>query len=620
MAREYTVYDYWRILRRRKWTILLSVLLVTAAAYYFSARRRPVYRAAVLCEVTAETVYGAGGAYMWYSAGMMDTEVRVAQSRVVIKRALEKLGDLREDSPIDEVDRSVSRLARRVSVSREGNTNLLRIEVTSEDPEEAALYANTVAQAYIEVSQWQKIETGSARREFMASQLEYVSESLQRSEEALMEYARTGDLTSVRRSFTDRLETLKLELRSLESQYTPRHPRVLDLRDRITELQATLEALSRDALVRQRLERDIKINEELYFMLSRQHKEMLVAAAGDPPRVRVIDPAVRPAEPVASHTAAGYAMGGTVGLIFGIILAFFKEHLDTSIGTIEELEEFLKLPVLGVIPYFTADKDFGSPVDEFREKAAGPGELSQRLILARKPKSSVAEAFRTMETNIDFAGGGADTGTLLVTSTTLREGKSITSANFALAAAQAHKKVLLVEADLRAPVLHRIFGVPKDKGLSEVLIGKEKITDVIKDTTDFVMGPLGEKIRSTAGIDNFKLITSGKLPPNPLPLFQSGEFKRFLEKTKQMFDVVILDVSPILPVADSTVISSQVDGVVVIYKVGVVIRGALKRAISQLTQAKANVLGVVLNQIRAAEMKDKDFYYRYYHKYYGEES
>ncbi|MGM0442284.1 MAG: CpsD/CapB family tyrosine-protein kinase, partial [Elusimicrobiota bacterium] len=189
----------------------------------------------------------------------------------------------------------------------------------------------------------------------------------------------------------------------------------------------------------------------------------------------------------------------------------------------------------------------------------------------------------------------------------------------ALSAAQAHKKVLLVEADFRAPMLHNMFGVPRNNGLSEVLIGKKNMDEVIKGTSDFVTGSLGDSVRNIAGIDDFKLITAGKLPPNPLPLFQSNEFENFLESARQKFDLVILDSSPILPVADSTVISSQVGGVVVVYKVGTVIRGALRRAIRQMTKTEANVLGVVLNQIRASEMKDKNYYYKYYHKYYGEE-
>ncbi len=619
MSQEYTIYDYWRIIRRRKWVIIFSVIIVIGAAHYFSLRREPVYRASAVCEVTAETVTGAGGTYHWYSAGMMETEIRVAQSRKVIERALELIGQITDETPVDEIDRLVSNISGKISVKQDGNTNLLSIEIKASQPERASILANSITESYIEVSQWQKQATIRSRREFMSSQLEYISEALRSSEDALLDYVNTGNLSGVKKSFTERLESLKLELQSLKSQYTERHPKVLETQERIKELESTLANISEERLVQQRLERDIKVNEELYFMLSRQHREMLIAAAGDPPRVRVINPAVKPRQPVSPRTAIGYGMGGMVGLVFGIILAFFKEHLDTSIGTIEELEEFLKLPVMGVIPYFTSEKDVGTAIDEIKERATGSGERSSRLIFAHKPKSTVSESFRTMETNVNFAFAGAEENTLLFTSTTMKEGKSVVVSNFALAAAQAHKKVLLVEADFRAPMLHRMFGVPKDNGLSEILIGKRKPEDVVKGTSDFVTGTLGDKVRNIGGIDDFKLITAGKLPPNPLTLFQSREFKDFLKKSQQKFDLVILDSSPILPVADSTVISSQVGGVVVVYKVGTVIRGALRRAIRQMTQTDANVLGVVLNQIRASEMKDKNFYYSYYHKYYGDE-
>ncbi|MGM0442251.1 MAG: GumC family protein, partial [Elusimicrobiota bacterium] len=462
MSQEYTIYDYWRILRRRKWFIIFSVIIVLGAAHFFSLRKDPVYKASTVCEVTAQSVAGVGGTYQWYSAGMMETEIRVAKSRKVVERALEMKGEITEETPLNKIDELVSSVLKQIKVTQEGNTNLLKIEVSSHEPDKAANLANTIAEAYIEVSQWQKKQTSRERREFMSSQLEYISEALRSSEEALIDYMDTGDLSKVKSSFTDRLESLKLDLQSLKSQYTDQHPKVLETQERIEELQSSLSAISEERLVQQRLERDIKVNEELYFMLSKQYREMLVADAGEPPKVRVINPAIEPQSPESPGTAVGYGMGSIVGLIFGIILAFFKEQLDTSIGTIEEIEEFLKLPVLGIIPYFTPEKDVGTAIDELKEKASGSKKHSSRLVIAHKPKSSVSEAFRTMETNVDFTSTGIEDKTLLFTSTTMQEGKSVVVSNFALSAAQAHKKVLLVEADFRAPMLHNMFGVPRN--------------------------------------------------------------------------------------------------------------------------------------------------------------
>ncbi|MFC2061676.1 GumC family protein [Elusimicrobiota bacterium] len=624
MAQEYTIYDYWRILRRRKWTIISSVVIVLLATHYFTSRRKPLYRAATTCEVTSKMSYGSEGMayYIWYAGGMMETETRIAISRLVLEKTLKDLEFVDEDISSPELDRAVAMLENKVNIMQEGDTNILRIEVVTDTPEKAALLANTIAQVYTEVSEWRKKDTNKGVRDFMADQLAYVSDKLRTSEEALLSYKKTGSLGGIRESFTTQLNRLKLDLKNESAKYTQKHPVVMDLKDKIRELEGTLSAISKESLIQTRLQREIQVNEELYFMLNKKYKEMLVASAGEPPRVRVINPAVVPSGPIKPSTPLNFGMGTVVGIIFGIILAFFRENLDTSIGTIEELEEFLKIPVLGVIPFFTNVKGSGSTIDEWKEKARKSTieDMRSRLAIFQNPKSSIAEAFRTLETNIDFAKTGTEKNTLLFTSTIMKEGKSVTVANFALAAAQSNKKVLLIEADFRAPVLHNIFGVPKENGFSEVLLGKKSITEVVKGTSDFIMGYMGkEKVQTTPGIDDFKLITSGKLPPNPLQLFNSKEFDRFLQEASNMFDLVIFDSSPILPVADPTVISSKVGGVVVVYRVGVVVRGALKRAISQLVQADANVLGVVLNQIRAAEMKSKDTYYRYYHKYYGEE-
>jgi capsular exopolysaccharide synthesis family protein len=588
-SQDYTIYDYWRILKRRKWTIIFTVIIVLVSSTYFISRKKPIYRASAECEISS---IGSGGSgqmyYVWYSGQMLETEKRIVSSRIVLEKTLKNIEQINENISPRKKDEAIRNLRSKLVVTSEGNTNILKIQVTSQDAQEVAPLANSVTQAYIETSDWRKQETNKEMRTFMSKQLAYVSDTLKSSEEALLNYKRTGSLKKVKEDFTARLSNLRIQLKDIKSQYTEEHPAVLDLEDRIRQLKETLSAVSKEALVQSRLEREIAVNEELYIMLNKKYKEILMASAGEAPKIRVINPAILPQRAVKRGAPLNYGMSVIIGLIFGMIIAFFKENLDTSIGTIEELEEFLKLPVLGVI--------------------------------LQSPKSSIAEAYRTLEINVDFSKSDKEDNTLLFTSTTMKEGKSITVSNFALAAANSNKRVLLIEADFRAPVLHTIFGVDKENGLSEILLGKLKVSEAVKGTSDFLIGHLQrEKLKKSAAIDNFHLITSGQLPPQPIQLLKSREFDKFLKEVKPKYDLIIFDSPPVLPVADATVISSRVGGVVMVYRVGTVIRGALKRAITQMTKSGANIMGVVLNQIRAAEMKSKDSYYRYYHKYYGRE-
>ncbi|MDA3792463.1 MAG: AAA family ATPase [Elusimicrobia bacterium] len=622
-SQDYTIYDYWRILKRRKWTIIFTVIIVLVSSTYFISRKKPIYRASAECEISS---IGSGGSgqmyYVWYSGQMLETEKRIVSSRIVLEKTLKNIEQINENISPRKKDEAIRNLRSKLVVTSEGNTNILKIQVTSQDAQEVAPLANSVTQAYIETSDWRKQETNKEMRTFMSKQLAYVSDTLKSSEEALLNYKRTGSLKKVKEDFTARLSNLRIQLKDIKSQYTEEHPAVLDLEDRIRQLKETLSAVSKEALVQSRLEREIAVNEELYIMLNKKYKEILMASAGEAPKIRVINPAILPQRAVKRGAPLNYGMSVIIGLIFGMIIAFFKENLDTSIGTIEELEEFLKLPVLGVIPYFTADKSSPSTIDEIKDKAKrdSKSDLLSRLVMIQSPKSSIAEAYRTLEINVDFSKSDKEDNTLLFTSTTMKEGKSITVSNFALAAANSNKKVLLIEADFRAPVLHTIFGVDKENGLSEILLGKLKVSEAVKGTSDFLIGHLQrEKLKKSAAIDNFHLITSGQLPPQPIQLLKSREFDKFLKEVKPKYDLIIFDSPPVLPVADATVISSRVGGVVVVYRVGTVIRGALKRAITQMTKSGANIMGVVLNQIRAAEMKSKDSYYRYYHKYYGRE-
>lgn len=204
-----------------------------------------------------------------------------------------------------------------------------------------------------------------------------------------------------------------------------------------------------------------------------------------------------------------------------------------------------------------------------------------KLITAVEPKNVVAEQFRTVRTNIDFSSVDKRLKTLLFTSSDVSEGKSTVSANTAVTWAQQGKKVLFIDADLRRPTLHSTFGLTNTQGLSTILVNNE----------DY------HAITVPSVIDNLSVITSGPVPPNPAELLNSNRMKNFLQSVQAEYDLVILDVPPLLSVTDTQILAANVDGVVLVVRQGIAQRAAVKRAKELLTMVNANLLGYVLNDV-----------------------
>jgi capsular exopolysaccharide synthesis family protein len=224
-----------------------------------------------------------------------------------------------------------------------------------------------------------------------------------------------------------------------------------------------------------------------------------------------------------------------------------------------------------------------------------------QLISEEGKYSMAAEAYRTLRTNISLSQVDHPIKTLLVTSCIPREGKSTTVANLGVTFAMAQQKVLIIDADLRRPILHRLFGIPNTQGL----------THTLSDTVEF------DQVFNPTRIANLWIVTCGIIPPNPSELLGSQKMKVFLERAKQGFDMILLDSPPISSLADASVLGAIVDGVLFIVKVNMANRDLIEKAREQLETVGANIIGVVLNDV---DVK-RDGYYRYYYyynyEYYG---
>lgn len=362
-----------------------------------------------------------------------------------------------------------------------------------------------------------------------------------------------------------------------------------------------------------RLEREVDMNSNLVSHLKNKYQEALIKGSEQIQEVTIIKPATLPLGPITkSDYGTNILMGVLFGLIFGVLLAFVIEAFDTSIGTIEDVEAFLGLPVLGVVPEIE-EKEVKKAIEKeyptIAEKLST--EFYYRFITHFSPKSVLSESYRSLKTSIQFTSPDKELKTLLVTSASFSERKTSTVINLAIAFGQMGKNVLIVEADMRKPAIHHIFGLKREPGLSEVIIGNATLEEATRTFSDLLLGTFRlEEFLTSPGLDNIHILTSGSIPFNPSELLGSQKMKEFIEKLKGLYDIVIFDAPPVLPLTDSLVLAPGMDGTIIIYQVGRLARSALKRTKSLLDNANARILGIVLTGVKAEISPD------YYHHYY----
>ncbi|WP_010270045.1 CpsD/CapB family tyrosine-protein kinase [Paenibacillus senegalensis] len=222
--------------------------------------------------------------------------------------------------------------------------------------------------------------------------------------------------------------------------------------------------------------------------------------------------------------------------------------------------------------------------------------LKWPLITDSNPKSPVSEAYKILRTNIEFTNLEDKTQSIMITSTRMREGKSTTSANLAVAFSQAGKKVLLIDADMRKPTQHHVLGLSNRTGLSSALSNQHELLEAIQKTT----------------IEGVDVLCSGPVPPNPSEMLASKRMEALLESARESYDLIILDTPPALVVADAQIVAARCDGVLLVVDCGTIKKTEALKAKQKLEHVNARMLGVVLNNVK----RGRDDHYAYY--YYGE--
>ncbi len=459
---------------------------------------------------------------------------------------------------------------------------------------------------------------------------------------------------SVLKAIQAQLNQLSANERQHLQHYTENHPTIIDIRRQIEAKQRRFDQeikAYRETLVQTEnnvyekwkklsrdyrsiplldfnltnIERELEINKQLYQQIEIQHQAALIKQSELVHEVFLLKPAFLPTRPV-NPTMIGptTAIGTVIGIILGVVLAFVAETLDTTFSTIDDIEKTLETTVVGIVPFV----DIEDIKNQLMEKTDTPIsdeilQMQARLVAHYNPKSTMAEAFRALRTNIHF--GMIDKGykSLMITSSVASEGKTTIAVNLAVSMAQIGMNTLLVEADLRKPRISKLFGIEREPGLTDVILRRDKLDNVIRTMSDLMMGTMALDTFRTdniPGIEYLNILTAGKHERNPSEIIASKIMDSIISDLKEKYDLIIFDSAPVIQATDSTVLGAKVDTVVLVYYQGKISRGTLRRAKNQLEMLKSDVLGVAINGMKADISADyADYRYGYEYQYtYGD--
>jgi len=422
---------------------------------------------------------------------------------------------------------------------------------------------------------------------------------------------------------TEELEKSAQEIiASLLRRYGALRNELAEQRRTLVERQTQLEALPEVIRQLESLEAQVALRREAITLFQRRLQDAEIQKAGEIQEISIVERA----------TFAGLwpqpsrLLKAWIGLLLGTVLAgvfvMILESLDTSIGTIEDVEQHVNLPVLGVIPHLDLDTlsenvqsdDMGSDVTST--------DISNIASLCTHfdPAAPVSEAFRTMRAQLEVLFKRNAWKTLMVTSSVLREGKTNTACNLAVVFAQSGQRTLLIDADVRRPRVHKVFGLENTPGLTDVLLGLTNWESATRSMDDLFLGKMGlNNTQVTPGLEYLLLLTSGRKVDRPAELLNLEKLGGILSEMHDQLDIIIVDVAPTLPVADASQLTRGMDATILAYQIGRVGREVVNRCKSRLEAIGGNVIGLVMNDLAAAIYDTKDAgYYGGYKYRYGE--
>jgi succinoglycan biosynthesis transport protein ExoP len=463
------------------------------------------------------------------------------------------------------------------------------------------------------------------------------------------------------RDLTVTLAQLQQQYAQLSTTFTPDYPKVKEVQSQINEIESALTrereraahqiandyraAVERENLLHKAfdlqqqevdvvaekavqyniLRREVETNKQLYEGLLTRLREAGVSAGLKASNIRIVDAAVTPQYPVRPRVLLNLALALMFGMGLGVGTAFLQEYLDNTLKSAEDVERYLRVPALALIPsveslngrrggvygiYGRAKSLTGG--EKRREPStqlvpAGTAAAAQkrwyRIDGENQAHSTLGEAFRSLRTSVLLSTAEHPPRSLVISSAQPGEGKTTISTNLSISLAQLGRRVLLVDGDLRRPSLHRVFQANNNRGVVSYLTGQEDWRDVVEPT----------------GVPGLEILPCGPVPPNPAELLSSERMRLLVRETIGEYDFVLLDSPPLLNVADSRILITLVDGVVLVVKGGATPRELVQHAQAHARTVGGNIIGVVLNNL---DLRSESYYYyyRYYrYDYYGQD-
>ncbi|MBU0467690.1 MAG: polysaccharide biosynthesis tyrosine autokinase [Candidatus Omnitrophica bacterium] len=724
---EITLPEYWRIIRKRKYTVISVFLLVMASTYVFTKIQTPVYQSSLEIKIERKKPFLTASStnQLSISSGSesMATETRMIRSLPVMRKVVERMEVLPADA--QERNNTIHALSinyqNSVSVSQIPDTNILTIGAISNDPQKAALMVTAVADVFIIENVEERKQQSKALLEYIDDQLLQFKKQIANEEVELQKFKQNEKVFEVTKDVKENLDRMTIEgtfefesemlkidtslnmldkvvenkeydkvfkeiieetsdnyifvglkrrLLELEFErflllidYTEKHPSVISKDSTIAELKnkivdrlksssefpKTLQVESDLAVLIKKLflstrkevlyrivnrfygdSGSLSTNQVQYVRLQRNIDRLLASydnlvnqkmevelelAKVIADVINVVSPASVPNKPIKPNMKINFLISSVIGLLLGLMVCFIKESVDSSVSTISDIENEIKISMLGIIPHMKKEDVLKfADEDSLSSKDKKLSLQKARLVTITDPKCWAAESIKMLRTKINKLMKSDKLKTILFTSSDKQEGKSTIVANMALSMAQLGKKTMLIALNLRRPTIYKMFGLSREAGLTDILMGNAKWQEVKKTSLDLLVGGLNvDSLLQMPGIDNLNIITCGRPVDNVSEILNSKALDQLFSELKKEYDIIIVDCSPVMAVPDAVTLSDKVDGVILVYKVGQTSKDVLKMAKTNLIKANANLLGVVLNNIKSeAQVGYSAYYYRYY--------
>lgn len=499
----------------------------------------------------------------------------------------------------------IEELQEQLKLTEKGRqSGVIDVSMQSTDPVQLTVVLNEIGRQYVRQNIERKAAEAQKTLSFLEAQLPQFKKQLDNAEEAYSKYRNqqgTVALDEEAKVVLNRSAELQAKVleaqqkrREAEARFTAEHPIVRTLDGQIAAYNREISVLNarvkgmpavqQDAI---RLERDVKVNNELYQSLRNSALQLQLVREGKVGNVRLIDEAAVPEDPVKPKASIIMGLAAVLGLLGGIVLALGRNAIFRGIKDPQEIEAHTGLNVYSTIPL--SDGQYGL-ARKVREKEKG-----LHLLAMTNPHDPAIESLRSLRTALQFGMLEAANNRVLITGPTPGVGKSFVAANFAALMAAAGKRVLLIDADMRKGYLNQYFGIPRNDGLSELVAGTL---------------PAAQAVRRQI-LPNLDLLTTGQIPPNPAELMQSAAMAQVLQATSPHYDLVIIDTPPVLAAADTAAIAPYVGTLLMVTRADQTHLGELVESAKRLAQAGKTITGVLFNAMDLTRRHYGSYGYKY---------